>query len=178
MTRPRGGERALNRGAGRQRVRGRSAPIYVGGPRTAFSMAYSASTSRRSCRRREHATLAKVWPLFVERELREFLSCGVLARGFAPFRCDECGHEMLVAFSCKGRGFCPYLGRKGSEPYRWRSQLRSCVYGRGWCGLELIQELAKYDREKPSLHSAPVSDLGPGDAEDDQLRRSGQIAHC
>ncbi|MGH7822585.1 MAG: transposase zinc-binding domain-containing protein, partial [Candidatus Binatia bacterium] len=46
-------------------------------------------------------------PVFVERELREFLSCGVMARGFARFRCDGCGHEILVAFSCKGRGFCP-----------------------------------------------------------------------
>ena len=46
-------------------------------------------------------------PEFIERELREFLSCGVLARGFARFRCDDWGHEILVAFSCKGRGFCP-----------------------------------------------------------------------
>ena len=55
-------------------------------------------------------------PLFVERELREFLSCGILARGFARFRCDECGHELLVAFSCKGRGFCPSCcGRRMAE---------------------------------------------------------------
>lgn len=46
-------------------------------------------------------------PLFVERELREFLTCGVLAHGFARFRCDDCKHEILVPFSCKGRGFCP-----------------------------------------------------------------------
>jgi hypothetical protein len=46
-------------------------------------------------------------PRFVERELREFLTCGQLARGFARFRCDECRADLLVAFSCKGRGFCP-----------------------------------------------------------------------
>jgi hypothetical protein len=46
-------------------------------------------------------------PHFVERELREFLTCGQLARGFARFRCDECRADLLVAFSCKGRGFCP-----------------------------------------------------------------------
>ena len=46
-------------------------------------------------------------PRFVERELREFLTCGVMARGFASFRCDGCAREILVAFSCKGRGFCP-----------------------------------------------------------------------
>ncbi len=49
-------------------------------------------------------------PRFVERELREFLSCGVLARGFARFRCTDCFREILVAFSCKGRGFCPSCG--------------------------------------------------------------------
>ena len=27
-------------------------------------------------------------PRFVERELREFLTCGVMAHGFARFRCD------------------------------------------------------------------------------------------
>ncbi len=46
-------------------------------------------------------------PGFVERELREYLSCGVMARGFARFRCSGCRREILVAFSCKGRGFCP-----------------------------------------------------------------------
>jgi hypothetical protein len=46
-------------------------------------------------------------PHFVEHELREFLTCGQLARGFARFRCDACQQDLLVAFSCKGRGFCP-----------------------------------------------------------------------
>ncbi len=55
-------------------------------------------------------------PRFVERELREFLSCGVLARGFARFRCEACGLEILLAFSCKGRGFCPACcGRRMAE---------------------------------------------------------------
>ena len=38
-------------------------------------------------------------PRFVERELREFLGCGDLTRGFARFRCTDCQHEILVAFS-------------------------------------------------------------------------------
>lgn len=32
---------------------------------------------------------------------------GILAHGFARARCDECGHDFLIAFSCKGRGICP-----------------------------------------------------------------------
>ena len=49
-------------------------------------------------------------PQFVEQEFREFLTCGVLAHGFARLRCDTCALERLVPFSCKGRGFCPSCG--------------------------------------------------------------------
>ncbi|MCH8891367.1 MAG: transposase zinc-binding domain-containing protein, partial [Myxococcales bacterium] len=44
---------------------------------------------------------------FVVRELRAYLKCGVLAEGFLRVHCDACGYDRLVAFSCKGRGFCP-----------------------------------------------------------------------
>jgi len=49
-------------------------------------------------------------PEFVEREFREFLTCGVLTHGFARFRCEGCALERFVPFSCKGRGFCPSCG--------------------------------------------------------------------
>src|SRR5437899_8089593 len=49
-------------------------------------------------------------PQFVEREFREFLTCGVLSRGFARVRCEGCAFERLVPFSCKRRGFCPSCG--------------------------------------------------------------------
>ncbi|MGB5350813.1 MAG: transposase [Polyangiales bacterium] len=57
--------------------------------------------------RREHERGA---PLFVKREFQRFARCGVLAHGFARFRCTDCGADRLVAFSCKGRGFCPSCG--------------------------------------------------------------------
>jgi hypothetical protein len=47
---------------------------------------------------------------FVEEEFEAFLRCGWLAGGFARFRCTRCRAERLVAFSCKGRGFCPSCG--------------------------------------------------------------------
>jgi hypothetical protein len=34
----------------------------------------------------------------------------VLAHGFARVRCESCKDELLVAFSCKGRGVCPSYG--------------------------------------------------------------------
>src|SRR5712692_5089281 len=49
-------------------------------------------------------------PGFVEQEFRDFLTCGVLAHGFARLRCADCAVERLVPFSCKGRGFCPSCG--------------------------------------------------------------------
>src|SRR5205807_1082434 len=49
-------------------------------------------------------------PRFVEREFREFLTCGALGRGFARVRCENCAFERLVPFSCKRRGFCPSCG--------------------------------------------------------------------
>ena len=49
-------------------------------------------------------------PGFVEQEFRGFLSCGWLAGGFARLRCTRCRRDRLVAFSCKGRGFCPSCG--------------------------------------------------------------------
>ena len=49
-------------------------------------------------------------PRFVEQEFRDFLQCGWLAGGFARFRCDDCGLDRLVPFSCKGRALCPSCG--------------------------------------------------------------------
>ena len=46
-------------------------------------------------------------PRSVESEFAAYLDCGILSRGFARVRCGECGNELLVAFSCKGRGICP-----------------------------------------------------------------------
>jgi len=58
---------------------------------------------------RAHAD-GRIVPRFVERELRGFLRCGILAHGFVRVHCDDCGLDRVVAFSCKGRGFCPSCG--------------------------------------------------------------------
>jgi hypothetical protein len=47
---------------------------------------------------------------FVEREIRGYLDCGILARGFLRLHCDACGRDRLLAFSCKGRALCPSCG--------------------------------------------------------------------
>ena len=55
-------------------------------------------------------------PELVIKEFEEYLRCGILAHGFLRAQCSSCQHEMLVAFSCKKRGFCPSCGaRRMSE---------------------------------------------------------------
>ncbi len=45
-------------------------------------------------------------PAYVEREFRRYLECGIPAHGFARARCRQCGHDFLIAFSCRGREVC------------------------------------------------------------------------
>jgi hypothetical protein len=52
----------------------------------------------------------RIVPRFVERELRSFLECGILANGFLRVHCDACRLDRVVPFSCKGRAFCPSCG--------------------------------------------------------------------
>jgi hypothetical protein len=42
-------------------------------------------------------------PEFIARETREFLTCGMLAHGFARVRCERCRFERLVAVEMTGR---------------------------------------------------------------------------
>ena len=39
--------------------------------------------------------------------VESFLRCGDLASGFTRLECSDCGHERLLAFTCKTRHFCP-----------------------------------------------------------------------
>ncbi len=51
-------------------------------------------------------------PRFIKDEFDAFLECGILAHGFLRLRCGACGHDKLLAFSCKRRGFCPSCGAR------------------------------------------------------------------
>jgi len=43
----------------------------------------------------------------IEKVIYQYLDCGILHNGFARIKCHSCGHENLLAFSCKRRHFCP-----------------------------------------------------------------------
>jgi ribosomal protein S27E len=49
---------------------------------------------------------------YVSRVIQRYLDCGDLRNGFARVRCGDCGHEYLLAFSCKRRHFCPSCHQK------------------------------------------------------------------
>jgi hypothetical protein len=56
------------------------------------------------------------WPAFVRREFEAYLKCGRLEHGLLRVQCERCGDTTVVAFSCRGRGFCPSCGgRRMSE---------------------------------------------------------------
>ena len=52
------------------------------------------------------------WRPYVEKVIHRYLDCGDLSHGFARVRCKDCGHEYLLAFSCKRRHFCPSCHQK------------------------------------------------------------------
>jgi hypothetical protein len=51
-------------------------------------------------------------PRFIKDESDAFLECGILAYGSLRLRCGECGHDKLLAFNCKRRGFCASCGAR------------------------------------------------------------------
>jgi hypothetical protein len=68
---------------------------------------------------------AKGLPAYVQREFFEYLQCGILAHGFLRLGCDSCKKEVLLAFSCKRRGFCPSCA--GRRMAQTAAHLIECV---------------------------------------------------
>jgi hypothetical protein len=52
------------------------------------------------------------WRPYIEKVIYRYLDCGGLHNGFARVKCKDCGHEYLLAFSCKRRHFCPSCHQK------------------------------------------------------------------
>jgi hypothetical protein len=55
-------------------------------------------------------------PAYVQRELYDYLQCGILTHGFLRLGCDTCQKELLRPFSCKWRRFClSCVGRRMAQ---------------------------------------------------------------
>jgi len=57
------------------------------------------------------------WRTYVMTVIYKYLDCGDLHFGFARVKCEDCGHEYLLAFSCKRRQFCPSCHQKRVVEY-------------------------------------------------------------
>ena len=57
------------------------------------------------------------WRPYVMDVIYRYLECGDLHCGFARVRCDHCGHEYLLSYSCKRRHFCPSCHQKRVVEY-------------------------------------------------------------
>jgi hypothetical protein len=64
-------------------------------------------------------------PAYVQREFYDYLQCGILTHGFLRLECDSCQKEVLLAFSCKRRGFCPACA--GRRMAQTAAHLVACV---------------------------------------------------
>src|SRR5712691_3157021 len=64
------------------------------------------------------------------RVIERFLKCGDPHHGFARISCDACGHDYLLAYSCKTRYFCPSCHQK-----------RVLVYGE-WVDENVLEPVA------------------------------------
>jgi hypothetical protein len=52
------------------------------------------------------------WRPYIMDVIYRYLDCGDLHFGFARVKCATCGHEYLLAYSCKRRHFCPSCHQK------------------------------------------------------------------
>jgi hypothetical protein len=57
------------------------------------------------------------WRGFIDNVVWRYLDCGVEEAGFVRLKCDSCGLEKLLTFSCKGRGLCPSCDAKRAAAF-------------------------------------------------------------
>jgi len=138
----------LKRSSGLETVRGHhlgspackplaGSPILLSGRRTAPRSTTSATDRSRPCcaawcsstpppsSKRSNRQPAPACCRFVKDEFDAFLEYGILAHGFLRLHCGDCGHDKMVAVSCKRRGFCPSCGARRAARGKWRRRGRT-----------------------------------------------------
>jgi hypothetical protein len=122
------------------------------------------------------------WRPYVTDVIYRYLDCGDLHLGFTRVRCADCGHEYLLAYSCKRRHFCPSCHQKRVVEFgEWLcTQVFKLVPHRQWV-LSIPKRLRRYflfDRKLLAKlsrcawnvlsaylkQSAPLGDAVPGAA--------------
>ncbi len=92
------------------RSRASLSPASARGHHPPCPAAHACARLLRACRSRQHGHTG-----FVKAEFDATLACGRPEHGIVRLRCASCGHDAVVAFSCKCRGFCPSCGTRRME---------------------------------------------------------------
>jgi ribosomal protein S27E len=83
--------------------------------------------------RRGWAAVSGCVPSRVKQEAQRYLDCGQLRCGFVEVTCEACGESQLIAFSCKGRGWCPSCtARRAAETGAHLANVLPRVNHRQW----------------------------------------------
>ena len=83
--------------------------------------------------RRGWAAVSGCVPSRVKQEAQRYLDCGQLRCGFVEVTCEACGDSRLIAFSCKGRGWCPSCtARRAAETGAHLANVLPRVTHRQW----------------------------------------------
>ena len=90
-------------------------------------------------------------PRRVQEETRRYLECGQLRYGFLEVRCEECRRVELVAFSCKGRGWCPTCTTRRSLETGAHVEATLPVVGHRQWTLSLARTLRLWVLKEPGL---------------------------
>jgi hypothetical protein len=95
--------------------------------------------------------------------MEDYLRCGVPQFGFARLRCESCGFELLVPFSCKSRGLCASFHAKMLSHWTERllSDLLPDVPYRQWVFTvpKRIRPFFKYEPNFNKHFSQIIADL-------------------
>ena len=90
-------------------------------------------------------------PKRVKEEVQRYLRCGILRYGFGQLKCGDCHESVLVAFSCKSRGWCPGCGTRRSWETASHCEAVLPELGYRQWTLSLPRELRWWVMKKPSL---------------------------
>ena len=99
-------------------------------------------------------------PAHVRAELERYLRCGLLSHGFVRVWCSTCKEDLLVGFSCKGRGVCPSCAgrRMADTAARWVDHVLPDVCWRQWV-LTVPFELRLWMAWDPELTTDVLTEL-------------------
>ncbi len=92
------------------------------------------------------------WRCFVSEVIYKYLECGDPYFGFARFKCEDCNHEYLLAFSCKCRLFCPSCHQKRVVDHNLILKLWNMLSG--WKFLKCLKKMARSQMPLSTICSA------------------------